>query len=288
MKTKQCHIGLALWCGLSMFTTAANGQYLSDDLQFQIILADDKHPREGTTAQAPLHFSHPLTAESPSPDNKIRLDYILENRSNSSGGNSHTLQVEFEHAFNPAWSIEFGIPYAFINPDTADSVSGFGNAEIGIKHARYDLADQGIIYGGGLEIGLPSGDGNKGIGSHHEFEIEPFFFVGKQQDQWELIGFAAFGIPGNRNGEDEADWEVEWNTSLLHHHTDTFATVLELDGEIPKGGEEEGEDVVNATVGIKFQPTDDPNLSIGIGGRFPLTDDKGFHAQVLFSMFWHY
>lgn len=38
---------------------------------------------------APLHFAHPLIAESPSPDNKLRLDYVHFNRTGERTSSTH-------------------------------------------------------------------------------------------------------------------------------------------------------------------------------------------------------
>ena len=53
--------------------------------------SDDHH-------KAPLHFSHPLFSESPSPDTKIRLDYLYANLARRVHEN--TFQVEGEYAFS--------------------------------------------------------------------------------------------------------------------------------------------------------------------------------------------
>ena len=38
----------------------------------------------------PLHFSHPLFAESPFPDTKIRTDYIFRNEAGEEKAETHT------------------------------------------------------------------------------------------------------------------------------------------------------------------------------------------------------
>ena len=90
------------------------------------------------------------------------------------------------------------------------------------------------------------------------------------------------------NGEDEADWELGWNLSLLYHMTSKLKTLLEFDGESVYGGEEDEFDGINITPGIKFQPTDNPNLEMGLGVSFPLTEDKDFHVQTILSLFYHF
>lgn len=47
--------------------------------------------------QNPLHFSHPLVAESPSPDTKIRVDHMFTNLAGDEG-EQHALRFEGEYA----------------------------------------------------------------------------------------------------------------------------------------------------------------------------------------------
>ena len=57
-----------------------------------------------------LHFSHPLIAESVSPDTKVRIDYDFADL--GPDASAHTLGLELEYAFHRAFSIEAGIPFA--------------------------------------------------------------------------------------------------------------------------------------------------------------------------------
>ena len=129
-----------------------------------LLLADDR----GSHKQG-LHFAHPLITESPSPDTKIRLDYIFkeiegehhgEGDEDEEGGESkeHTLQLEAEYAFSRNFSIEVGVPYTFVDPDDGESEDHFNNIEVGFKFATYIFEEYGLLLGGGLELGIPSGD----------------------------------------------------------------------------------------------------------------------------------
>lgn len=255
-------------------------------------------PIQEETSDAPiritmeeLHFSHPLISESPSPDTKVRFDYFFANEpgeEDEAGANRHTLRFEGEYAFAPWLSLEVNVPYTFLDPDEEEGTDRLDNVEVGIKYANFTFAEHGLLLGGGIEFGLPTGNEEKGIGSDHVLEVEPFVDFGYQRDRWEIVGFTSFGLPVNENDEDEADLELGWNLSVLFHLTPQIETLLEFDGQHVFGGEEDGVDVVNVTPGFKVQPFDDPNFQVGVGVSLPLTDDKEFHARLILSVFYHF
>ncbi|MDT8436669.1 MAG: hypothetical protein RRA92_07920 [Gemmatimonadota bacterium] len=239
----------------------------------------------------PLHFSHPLVTESPSPDDKVRFDYRLADEPGEDGEGGavrHTLRLEAEYAFTPGLSLEVDAPYTFLDPDEGDARDRLDNVEVGLKYASFALARHGLLLGGGIEFGLPTGDAETGIGSNHVVEFEPFLDVGYQRGRWEIVGFTSFGIPLNENDEDEADLELGWNTSVLRHLTPRLMLLLEFGGEHVFGGEEDGVNVVDVTPGFKVQPLEDSGLQVGAGVSLPLTEDEEFDVRPVVSIFYHF
>ena len=177
---------------------------------------------------------------------------------------------------------------SYFNPDVGNTEHNLDNVELGLKYANFTFEETGLLIGGGIELGLPTGDDDNGIGSDHVLEVEPFVDFGFKKNQYEIVGILGFGIPTNTNGEDEADWELGWNLSLLYHMTSKLKTLLEFDGESVYGGEEDEFDAINITPGIKFQATDNPNLEMGLGVSFPLSNDKDFHLHTILSLFYHF
>ncbi len=243
--------------------------------------ADPDHSKE-------LHFSHPLFGESPSPDTKIRADYFFQNESGEATGESHTARFQAEYALRRWVSIEADIPYTVRDPDHESSERHLDTVEIAVKFASSAFSKRGLLLGGGLELGLPTGDSSKEIGSSHVLTVEPFLAFGLKRGNLEVIGFLSAGIPMNENGDNEADVELGWNTSLLYRLNPRVELLLEFLGEHVFGGEEGGHSAAVIAPGLKLAPTRDQNLKIGLGVSLPISNDKAFHALALFSVFYHF
>ena len=242
-----------------------------------------------------LHFSHPLISESPSPDTKIRLDYffldeIEEAGEEEEGGGlkNHTIRLEAEYAFNRNISIELDLPYTFIDPEEGSNEDHINTIEIGLKLATYIFEQYGLLLGGGIEFGIPTGDDQKGVGSDHILEIEPFLSMGYKYNNFELVSFVSLGFPVNQDdGEDESD-EFGYNVSLLYHLTNGIEVLLEIDGEVALNGEEDGESILNIDPGIKILPFNNKDIHIGFGAGFPLTEDEAFEYRLIGSLIYHF
>ena len=244
---------------------------------------DHDHEQAGKA----LHFSHPLVSESPSPDTKLRVDYGLTKESEEGDALIHRARLGAEYAPFRWLSFEFNLPYVIADRDDEANRHNLDNIEAAIKLASFVLEDQGMLLGGGLELGLPTGNSSNGIGSDRLVEIEPFVDVGVELGPFEGIGFLKFGFPANGNSED-ADWELGWNVSLLHHTTPWLETILEFDGGRAWGGEEDGETVAHVSPGLKLIPLSDHDLAIGSAISLPITNDEEFDLRWIFSIFYHF
>lgn len=239
-----------------------------------------------------LHFSHPLIAESPSPDSKIRLDFdSLDLTGDGESGTERGVRLEAEYAFFPSFSIELDVPYVSLGPEGEPSTSGLDNISVGFKFANFAFADRGVLLGYGLELGLPTGDDEKGIGSSNLLEIAPFLAVGYKRRALELVSFLEFGIPTNQDEAkgQEVETELGFNLSALYHFSPRWQGLLELDGEeVLSGEEEEGHSVLNLTPGVKFRPVAGNSLLLGVGLSFPLSHEEEFDTRIVGSAFYHF
>ncbi len=102
-----------------------------------------------------LHFTHPIIAESVSPDTKIRFDHQFFEFSDDE--QEHSAVLEAEYAFAPVFSVELGLPYSYTE-------SAVGNLEVLLKFANHAFAEAGVLLGYGVEFGFPT----NGDPEHHE------------------------------------------------------------------------------------------------------------------------
>lgn len=243
-----------------------------------------EHPPGEAGHHEGLHFSHPLIAESVSPDTKIRIDYAFVKLDDAT---KNTFLFEGEYAFHRSFSIEAGVPFATLDPGEGSRMSNFGNAEVGFKFANFAFEDRGLLLGYGIELGLPTGNDDKGIGSDHVFEFEPFLNIGYKREGIEVVSFATFGIPTNQEDEEEVETEFSYNLASLYHVNPRLQLLMELDGEAVLSGDEAGQSEWHLTPGLKVAPANS-DLFIGFGVRIPLSGNRELDAQALMSLFYHF
>ncbi|MFQ5719965.1 MAG: hypothetical protein ACE5IK_10500 [Acidobacteriota bacterium] len=256
-----------------------------------VVRAHDEDPAGGRPSHdgSPVHFSHPLIAESPSPDTKIRLDgFFLDLDDGGESGSERTLRLEAEYAFHPSFSIELDVPVTTRNLDAAPSVSSTDTVDISLKFASFTFQRQGVLLGYGLEIGLPTGNDRKEIGSDHLVVFEPFFDVGYVRGRLEVVAFVSFGIPTNQDDMEEVETELGENLSLLYHFTPRLSGLLELDGETVLSGPDDGQSVLNLTAGLKVRPWASHDLQVGVGLSVPVSSDEEFDTRGIVSVFYHF
>jgi len=233
-----------------------------------------------------LHFAHPLIAESPTPDTKVRLDYFFDNL--SAGGTIHTSRLEAEYAPRRWVSFELDAPYSFLRPGNGANENHFNTVSIALKLAWYGLEEQGFLLGGGFETGLPTGSEASGIGSDTVVELDPYLSTGYRNGRSETVAFAHFGIPTNGDAAVEPDLEFTWNASSLVHLGSRLSALVEADGVHVSGGAEDGFDSVHLTPGVKVRPLRETEIEIGGGFRFPLTDERDVESTAVASVFYHF
>jgi hypothetical protein len=235
-----------------------------------------------------LHFSHPLIAESPSPDTKVRFDYFYRSFRDGIQAGEHTPRVEFEYAFRPWISIETNVPYTFRRVEGQPQTSHTDNIEVALKVANIALKEKRVLFVYGLSLELPSGSDTKEIGSDHIFEIKPYFGFGVKREKVEVVGSSSVGIPTNKDTADEDDTRLDYELSFLFKPATTVEAVIELDGETLLAGPDRGQTTINFSPGIKFRPFHSEHWQIGAGIGFPLTNDREFFRRVVVSAFYHF
>lgn len=232
-----------------------------------------------------MHFSHPLFTESPSPDTKLRFDYLRAPLARAASDN--TFRVEGEYAFTRNISIEANLPMTSRSVG-GTSTSAVGSGEIALKLASFAAARHGVLLGGGVGFGIPTGNDEKGIGSDHLVEVEPYLDFGYMRKQMELVSFASFSTTTRRKDGEENEKEVAIAGSLLYHLDPRFESLIELEARRSLYSDAEDEQVVNAGVGLKYHVSRIRALVVGVGGRIPLTTEREFQSEIILSALYHF
>ncbi len=241
---------------------------------------------EGHTHDHGLHFTHPLFAESISPDRKVRLDYNA-----ASPADARALELEAEYAFSRSFSLEAGIPYDVTG-------SAMGETHVAAKLASYALEDRGVLIGYGLALGLPTGEGH---GHAHEAEpdapaethdaeegdvyhIEPFLNAGLAAGEWEMVGWARLGFAA----DPDRDSELAFDASVLRRLAPRLEALVEYGGRSALDGDPATGPVSVLAPGLRVRPFAASSLVLGVGVGLPLSDHRDYDARVLASLFYHF
>ncbi len=247
------------------------------------------HPHVHSHEEQSLHFSHPLITENPSPDTKLRFDYFVRDiDEDAQQATTQTFQFGGEYAFHRSFSFELTAPYTINNPEDGSTERNLDNTEVNFKFANFAFAEQNVLLGYGLEMGLPTGDDAEGIGSNNELEFEPYLNIGYKWRRLEVIAWSAFGIATNQDDGEDVETELAPNLSFLYHVTPRVSGLLEFDGETVLSGDEDGNTVINVTPGVKFKPFKESDLKIGVGISLPLTGREEFELRGVASAFYHF
>ena len=234
-----------------------------------------------------LHFSHPLVTESPSPDTKIRLDYIATNISAGPGLHENTIRVEGEYSFTHSVSLAWVTPFTFRTAPSNESTSGFGDMELSLKAASLAFGARGILFGGGLSVGIPTGSDVKEIGSSHIVEVEPFVDAAYKYDALELVGFARLSSAIHRRPGEDEERNLAFDFSVLYRLHPRVEGLIELTTERSLIATDIRAPQTSIAPGLKLYPF--ANKQIMFGASLELgTGAVHSRRTVLLSGFYHF
>jgi hypothetical protein len=234
-----------------------------------------------------LHFSHPLVTESPSPDTKIRLDYIGVRTSDPIGVRENTFRLEGEYAFNHSISLAIVTPFISRTAPATARASGLGNIELSLKAASLAFGEQGLLLGGGLSVALPTGSDAKEIGSAHIVELEPFLDAGYKRDALELVGFAILSSTFHRRAGEVAERSATFNFSALYKLKSRVEGLIEVTTARALVGPESGIQRTFIAPGLKVYPFTNRKFMFGGSVEIGTGVVHETHALLL-SGFYHF
>jgi hypothetical protein len=235
-------------------------------------------------AHPDIDIAHGIVTETPVPETTFMLSYALVG---SGGAREHALVASFEYAFVREFGLELTVPYALLDPAGGGPAGRLGNVELAAKWATYAFADRGLIPALGVAVGLPTGRDERGVGSDHVIDLEPFARIGWVRGPLQVVGTVNLGIPLNQ-APDERDAErltLAHNLALIYEVRPHVQALLEFNGESTFGDEERH--AVYASPGLTFEPFADESVNVGVGVSLPLTGDRDFDYAVNLRILFH-
>lgn len=273
----RLHTRVVLATSLALVTLSTIGRA-------QAPAPDDDHDHD----HGRLHFSHPLVTESPSPDTKLRLDYLWTRSGPvAERVTDRTARIEGEYAFGPALSLAVTVPYIWRGATGRSAVHGVGNTELSLKAASLRWGEHGVLVGGGLSTGMPTGSDERGIGTSRAIDLEPFADVAVKRGGLELVGFGHYGQTVRNPAGTDTERELAFDGSVLYPAAHAVEVLLELEAVRNVGGPDIANELSLAP-GIKLYPFSNRQLMAGISVPIGVGGEARDGRGVLVSAFYHF
>jgi hypothetical protein len=233
-----------------------------------------------------LEFSHPLVTESISPDTKIRFTYL--NTKINSLITSQTNVLELEYAPVPGFSIHLDVPYSTLKQRGTSSFSNLDNIELTFKFANFAFARHNVLLGYGIGFGLPTGNDNKGIGSNHILNIEPFLNGGYMWRKWEWTAYFTFSVPTYQRENESIQSSLQSRVTALYHLNNYWQLVSEFGNERDISRSSNQNSNYDLLEGFKYFPFGHVPWIIGAAVREPIGTNSDLNFQWLLTLFYHF
>ena len=236
-----------------------------------------------------LHFSHPLLNESPSPDTKLRVDYLWS-RTGDAGARTveRSTRLEGEYAFTPTFSVAVTLPYVWRDAAAGGSAArGLGSGELALKAATARWGERGLLAGGGVSVGLPTGSDARDIGSSRAVELEPFADVGLRRGALQLVAFGRYATTVRNAPGNVAERNFAVAASGSYPIAPLADALLEVEAVRPVSGEQRAIATVLAP-GVKVYPFANRNVMGGVSVPIGVSGERRNARSVLVSLFYHF
>ncbi len=245
------------------------------------------HHRHETLGGYPIFES--LRTDHAFIERKIRVDFL--DLSHVEPDNVHESDFNFElfWAINNRMAFVVEAPVTWLDPHTGSFTSGIGDLEAGFRLVAFD--GEYDILTCGLNVGIPTGDPDRDLGEGHT-SLEPVFLwwhdIGRG---WVLQSEIAWEIPVD---VDEPENEMHYNFALSRTLLGTcdwpvfhyLTPLVELNGITSLSGDESGATVIDLTPGFRCAVTEEDHA--GFGFSFPISHERNFSSQFIFSFIHHF
>ena len=234
--------------------------------------ADDAWPR------GELNLPRALVTEKAYPEDEAVLTVAA-----AKGAVTNTLV--YERRLGPRNQVEMVIPLAFAERGRGDWTGGIGDLAFAFKRALTHSVRRGSILSGALEVVVPTGSTERGIGSGTTL-IEPFVAVGQLLPSDAFIQVQVGGeFPLGREHANEVFWRsVIGRTITQGEFGRAWSPMLEILGarELTAGARTNWDVVPQMQVTLNRRQ----HIMLNTGARIPVNQRQGRSTQVLVYVLW--
>jgi mono/diheme cytochrome c family protein len=256
---------------------------IADVAAYEKSLCDDPNWVPGE-----LNFPRPLVTGKAIPEQEVVLggQFTRNVRNLNPGGEqSMTFTGAVEYRIDGLTELELEVPVSAINMDPGPSTAGLDDVAIAVKRVLFFSVEHLTIVTAGLELGLPTGRSNRGLGSG-ELTWEPNLRAGSRWDDVILQGDMRLELPQQTANTAAA---FLYNLALAYEFEPDprleIVPMVELNTETALNGPDGGRTLSAVLPQLRI---DWLTWSAGAGVQVPFTHTKDFDIRVLFDLTYEY
>ena len=191
----------------------------------------------------------------------------------------------YERRFGPRNQVEMVVPLAFAERSPGDWTGGIGDIAFAFKRALLHSLPRGSILSGGLELIVPTGSTERGIGSGTTV-IEPFAAFGQILPSDAFVQVQVGGeFPFDRDRPTEAFWRtVVGRTFTQGEFGRAWSPMVEILGarELTAGTTSHWDLVPQMQITLSRRQ----HIMLNAGVRVPINERQGRSTQVMTYLLW--
>ena len=265
-------------------TMPAFGDALSEEMlqltidHIRTMCSDNRWPR------GELNLPRPLVTEKAYPEDEAVSTFAM----NTEGDGAASVELLYEKRFGPRSQFEIKVPFGAVeqSPDD-DWDAGIQDVTLGLKHTLFSSLAAGSILSAGVEVKLPIGDENVGLGKGTSI-FEGYLAYGQIVAGDGFFHLQALGeVPADG---DAADPEAKWRGAFGWTFTQggfgrSWTPMVEILGqaEFQDPGQEVDWDLLPQ---IQVSLNTRQHVLANVGLRIPVTDSDLRSSELLIYILW--
>src|SRR5260370_15972212 len=139
------------------------------------------------SAEEPVDYTHTLLLRRPLMEQELETQVGYRS---GTGGREADTTIFLDVRLLPRWQIELAVPLLYIDPSPAPAAAGIGDLALENKVLLYFSPERKLMLSGGVDVVLPTGSSNRGLGGAVRFA--PFAVVGVKFGGFDVLPDMAY------------------------------------------------------------------------------------------------